>query len=150
MKLCQCVRYTWPELNLVGDLQGHWKLIETVSTPEPPSKTNTEMTVPSPYLEHSNNLGGPTWWEEHGSGADMLLILPTPPLSFQPQRVCRAEAHWYQQEVLHQLQAVVPEENLWQIHVSIHNHSRLPATKVAALHVWRQRGPWAWAGLLKG
>ena len=46
-----------------------------------------------------------------------------------------AEAHWDQQEVLHQLQAVVPEEDLWQINVSIRNHRCPPATQEATLGV---------------
>lgn len=54
----------------------------------------------------------------------MLPILLTRLLSSQPQRVCCAKAHRHQQEVLHQLQAVVPEENLWQIHVSVCGRSR--------------------------
>lgn len=55
----------------------------------------------------------------------LTLLLPS-----QPQRVCCAEAHWHQQEILHQLQAVVPEENLWQIHVSVCGRSR-PCSRAA-------------------
>lgn len=51
--------------------------------------------------------------------SSLTVLLPS-----QPQRVCCAEAHRHQQEVLHQLQAVVPEENLWQIHVSVWGRSR--------------------------
>lgn len=66
----------------------------------------------------------------------MLLLL-----SLQPQRVCSAEAHRHQQKVLHQLQAVVPEENLWQINVSICNLQRPPASKEAGLHVHQLQVP---------
>lgn len=86
------------------------------------------MTVSSPYLECSNEPGGP--W-----GGNELTGLLTLPLPLQPQRVCCAEAHRHQQEVLHQLQAVVPEENLWQINVSICNHPRPAATKEAGFCV---------------
>lgn len=55
--------------------------------------------------------------------------------------MCCTEAHWYQQEVLHQLQAVVPEENLWQIDVSTYNLLRPPASKECGIHGWQLRVP---------
>lgn len=100
------------------------------------------MTVSSPHLECSNEPGGPTGWGGHGGGVDMLTILLTLLLlSLQPQRVCCAEAHRHQQKVLHQLQAVVPEENLWQINVSICDLPRPPATKEAGLRVRQLQVP---------
>lgn len=47
--------------------------------------------------------------------------LSDPPLlcpSLQPQRLRGAEADWHEQEILHELQAVVPEEDLREVNVS--------------------------------
>lgn len=69
------------------------------------------------------------------------VILPTLLCCLQPQRVCGAEAHRHQQEVLHQLQAVVPEEDLWQIHVSMCDPPGPPGAPEAGLRVHLLQGP---------
>lgn len=74
----------------------------------------------------------------------MLTVLLMPLLlSLQPQRVCCAEAHRHQQKVLHQLQAVVPEENLRQINVSTCTRPRPPATMGAGLRGRQRQVPLA-------
>uniref|UniRef100_A0A8C3EAD0 Transforming growth factor beta induced n=1 Tax=Corvus moneduloides TaxID=1196302 RepID=A0A8C3EAD0_CORMO len=44
---------------------------------------------------------------------------PAPRPAARPQRVCGAEADRHQQEIFHQLQAVVPEEDLWEVHETL-------------------------------
>lgn len=89
---------------------------------------------------------GKTW-----SWADLVPILLTWHLFFfKPQCVRRAEAYWHQQEVLHQLQAVVPAEDLRQINVSTCNHPRPPATEGVMLGVLGLQVPRTWASLLEG
>lgn len=58
----------------------------------------------------------PCWGSalKEGGLQDPLLLCR----SLQPQRVRGAEADRHQQEIFHQLQAVVPEEDLWEVHVS--------------------------------
>lgn len=65
-------------------------------------------------------LSGGVWlrvggqhWKEGGSQDPLLLCC-----SLQPQCVRSAEADRHQQEIFHQLQAVVPEEDLREVHVS--------------------------------
>ena len=92
------------------------------------------------YLECSNVPGGPPGGKDVEVGGCAVILL-TPLCCLQPQRVCGAEAHRHQQEVLHQLQAVVPEENLWQIHVSMCDHPRLPGAQEAGLRIRPLQGP---------
>lgn len=108
------------------------------------------MTVSAPHLGCSHEPGGPTGWEGHGGGVDTLTALLTLLLSSQPQRVCCAEAHRHQQKVLHQLQAVVPEENLWQVNVSICNSQDHQPPRKLGFVSSSCRPPQTWASLLKG
>lgn len=65
-------------------------------------------------------VGGQHWKE--GGLQDPLLLC----CSLQPQCVRSAEADRHQQEIFHQLQAVVPEEDLREVHVSPRVSGRVP------------------------
>lgn len=65
-------------------------------------------------------LSGGVWLRAGGQHREEG-VLPDPLLlcrPLQPQRVRGAEADRHQQEILHQLQAVVPEEDLREVNVS--------------------------------
>lgn len=87
----------------------------------------------TPHSLHSFPAGpSGCCWAPDGPHSALSLL--------QPQRLCCAEADWHQQEILHQLQAVVPEEDLREGNVSTWWETPRAAPRFGWVLGWR--GTW--------